>query len=93
MEKLCKKFLEIKIISLSSFELIECVNITELRRFLNAVKEAHGAVVYLCLMNSSGKIKVSLLCSKSRIPHMKEVSIPHLEMCDTIFLANLIKNI
>lgn len=44
-------------------------------------------------MNSSGKIKVSLLCSKYRISHMKEVSIPHLEMCDTIFLANLIKNI
>ncbi|GBM06120.1 hypothetical protein AVEN_265178-1 [Araneus ventricosus] len=42
--------------------------------------DAYGCAVYIRSLFTSGEIKVSLLCSKSRVTPIKEVSIPRLEL-------------
>ncbi|GBM97523.1 hypothetical protein AVEN_263896-1 [Araneus ventricosus] len=62
----------------------------ELIGFGNASKVAYGCAVYIRSLSTSGEIKVSLLCSKSRVTPIKEVSIPRLELCAAELLSKLI---
>ncbi|GBO35459.1 hypothetical protein AVEN_98049-1 [Araneus ventricosus] len=43
--------------------------------------DAYGCGVYIRSLSTSGEIKVSRLCSKSRVPPIKEVSIPRQNLC------------
>lgn len=47
---------------------------------------AYGAVAYVRSESPDGKIKVSLLASKSKVAPLKKRSIPRLELC-AFFLA------
>ncbi|KAJ8724347.1 hypothetical protein PYW08_015821 [Mythimna loreyi] len=62
----------------------------ELHGFCDASKAAYSAVVYLRLVDSTDKIKVSLLVAKTRVAPIKQVSIPRLELCGAVLLANLL---
>ncbi|XP_055941639.1 uncharacterized protein LOC129971687 [Argiope bruennichi] len=57
--------------------------------FGDASKNAYGCAVYTRSSSSSGEIKVSLLCSKSRVAPIKEISIPRLELCAADLLSKL----
>ena len=54
-------------------------------------ERAFGACVYIRSGNANGKLRSQLLCSKSRVSPVKQVSIPRLELCGAQLLARLIK--
>ncbi|XP_011858572.1 PREDICTED: uncharacterized protein LOC105556109 [Vollenhovia emeryi] len=62
----------------------------ELHGFCDASQKAYGAAVYVCHVDSEGIRHVNLLCSKSRIAPPAATSIPRLELCGAVLLANLV---
>ncbi|GFX91594.1 integrase catalytic domain-containing protein [Trichonephila clavipes] len=64
-----------------------------LQGFADAFEAAYGAVVYLQCFLPNGAAKVSILASKSRVAPIRVISIPRLELCDCVLLAQLVKKI
>ncbi|GBO26087.1 hypothetical protein AVEN_46712-1 [Araneus ventricosus] len=64
----------------------------EVHGFADASDRAYGAVVYL--KSSAGERNcVRLLCSKSRVAPLKSISVPKLELCADLLLAQLVKRV
>ncbi|GBO31665.1 hypothetical protein AVEN_22673-1 [Araneus ventricosus] len=64
----------------------------EVHGFADASEKAYGAVVYL--KSSAGERNcVRLLCSKSRVAPLKSISVPKLELCAAVLLAQLVKRV
>ncbi|GFW87393.1 integrase catalytic domain-containing protein [Trichonephila clavipes] len=61
--------------------------------FADASEAAYGAVVYLQCFLHNGAAKVSILVSKSRVAPIRVISIPRLELCACVLLAQLVKKI
>ncbi|GFW88932.1 integrase catalytic domain-containing protein [Trichonephila clavipes] len=64
-----------------------------LQGFAYASEAAYGAVVYLQCFLHNGAAKVSILASKSRVAPIRVISIPRLELCACVLLAQLVKKI
>ncbi|GFX96038.1 integrase catalytic domain-containing protein [Trichonephila clavipes] len=64
-----------------------------LQGFADASEAAYGAVVYLQCFLHNGAAKVSILASKSRFAPIRVISIPRLELCACVLLAQLVKKI
>ncbi|XP_045459242.1 uncharacterized protein LOC123669695 [Melitaea cinxia] len=62
----------------------------ELHGFSDASKTAYSAVIYLRIMDHRGEVHVSLLVAKTRVAPVKQVSIPRLELCGAVLLAQLL---
>ncbi|GFV96763.1 integrase catalytic domain-containing protein [Trichonephila clavipes] len=62
-------------------------------RFADASEAAYGAVIYLQCFLHNGVAKVSILASKSRVAPIRVISIPRLELCACVLLAQLVKKI
>nr|XP_012143823.1 PREDICTED: uncharacterized protein LOC105662854 [Megachile rotundata] len=65
----------------------------ELHGFSDASERAYGACVYLRSRGKSGNWETGLLCSKSRVAPLKTVSLPRLELCGALLLAQLISKV
>lgn len=63
----------------------------EIHGFSDASETAYGACVYLKSTDTSGNIKVILITSKSRVAPLRKISLPRLELCGALLLAELIK--
>jgi len=63
----------------------------QIHGFCDASERAFGACVYIRSSNARGNLHSQLLCSKSRVSPVKQVSIPRLELCGAQLLARLIK--
>ena len=61
--------------------------------FCDASISAYGACVYLVSRDSTGTRQSQLLCAKSRVAPLKTVTLPRLELCGALLLANLIKQV
>lgn len=61
--------------------------------FSDASLEAYGACVYLRSVSESGPMQVRLLCSKSKVAPLKVLTIPRLELCAALLLANLVHKV
>lgn len=61
--------------------------------FSDASEKAYGCAVYLIHKDKSGNTKSSLICSKSRVSPLKTISIPRLELCAAILLAETVQNV
>ncbi|GFX25143.1 integrase catalytic domain-containing protein [Trichonephila clavipes] len=64
-----------------------------LQGFADASEAAYGVVVYLQCFLHNGVAKVSILASKSRVAPIRVISIPRLELCACVLLAQLVKKI
>ncbi|GFS91201.1 integrase catalytic domain-containing protein [Trichonephila clavipes] len=64
-----------------------------LQGFADASEAVYGAVVYLQCFLHNGAAKVSILASKSRVAPIRVISIPRLELCACVLLAQLVKKI
>ncbi|GFT64071.1 integrase catalytic domain-containing protein [Trichonephila clavipes] len=64
-----------------------------LQGFADASEAAYGAVVYLQCFLHNGAAKVSILARKSRVAPIRVISIPRLELCACVLLAQLVKKI
>ncbi|GFV07315.1 integrase catalytic domain-containing protein [Trichonephila clavipes] len=64
-----------------------------LQGFADASEATYGAVVYLQCFLHNGAAKVSILASKSRVAPIQVISIPRLQLCACVLLAQLVKKI
>ncbi|GFV02953.1 integrase catalytic domain-containing protein [Trichonephila clavipes] len=64
-----------------------------LQGFADASEAAYGTVVYLQCFLHIGAAKVSILASKSRVAPIRVISLPRLELCACVLLAQLVKKI
>ncbi|XP_055953276.1 uncharacterized protein LOC129988999 [Argiope bruennichi] len=69
--------------------LTDSIKEVELHGFADASKDAYGAVIYLRCVTILNYVKVSLLCSKSKVAPIKVMTIPRLELCAAELLAKL----
>lgn len=61
----------------------------ELHGFSDSSELAYGACLYARCIDASGRIFINLLCAKSRVAPLKKISLPRLELCGAVLLANL----
>lgn len=67
----------------------ENYKICEVHGFCDASERGYCSVVYFRLINSDGNISTRFVCAKSKVSPLKRISIPRLELCAAVLLANL----
>lgn len=65
----------------------------QLHGFCDASMVAYGVCIYVRSINRNGTVKVQLLVAKSRVSPLKTTSLPRLELCGAVLLANLMAKI
>lgn len=65
---------------------------TEIHAFADASTRAYGACIYL-VTHTGKETSSALLCAKSRVAPTKQVSLPRLELCASLVLAELLQTV
>lgn len=65
----------------------------ELHGFSDASQSAYGACVYIRSILPDGTAQMHLLCSKSKVAPLKEITIPRLELCAALLLSRLVTKV
>jgi hypothetical protein len=61
--------------------------------FSDASEAAFAAVVYLRITSMDGSTDTNIVCSKSRVSPVKQLTIPKLELCGASLLARLLTRV
>ncbi|GFX29451.1 integrase catalytic domain-containing protein [Trichonephila clavipes] len=72
---------------------VEQPEVIELHGFSDASQSAYGAVVYCKSVTSDRRVLVHLIASKSRVAPTKQTTIPRLELCAAVLLAQLVHRV
>ncbi|XP_066596575.1 uncharacterized protein [Prorops nasuta] len=73
--------------------LIDITDKIQVHGFCDASKMGYGACLYVKSSDQKGNAKIQLICSKSRVASIKEVTIPRMELNGALTLARLYKEI
>ncbi|KAF5302055.1 hypothetical protein FQR65_LT19138 [Abscondita terminalis] len=65
----------------------------EIHGFCDASTVAFAACVYVRSISDNGNISCNLMCSKSRVAPLKVVTLPRLELCAAVLLAELVSRV
>ncbi|XP_057659309.1 uncharacterized protein LOC130895778 [Diorhabda carinulata] len=65
----------------------------QLHGFCDASQAAYGACIYIRCSDSLGNCTSNLLCSKTRVAPLKLITIPRLELCGSLLLAELVEKV
>jgi hypothetical protein len=70
-----------------------CANATDIQfhGFSDNSERAYGASLYFCSTDLYGEITCELLCAISKVAPIKKTTLPRLEVCSALLLANLYK--
>jgi hypothetical protein len=68
-------------------------NVIELCGFADASDKAYGACVYVRIKSSETHYETTLLCARSRVTPLKNLSLPRLELCAAVLLSQLMHKI
>ncbi|XP_055714253.1 uncharacterized protein LOC129808500 [Phlebotomus papatasi] len=75
------------------FTSFQSVSDVQLIAFCAASEEAFAASVYVCTVDNQGQRCSRLLCAKTKVAPLKEVSNSRLQLCSAVLLANLLKKV
>ncbi|XP_066592932.1 uncharacterized protein [Prorops nasuta] len=84
-----QQFHMIENISIERYAIVDNPCNIELHGFCDASQYGYGACIYIKTKNTQGESKCQLLCAKSRVAPIKELTIPRLELCAASILAKL----
>ncbi|KMQ89917.1 pao retrotransposon peptidase [Lasius niger] len=65
----------------------------QIHGFSDASERAYGACIYIRTTDQTGQHFSHLICSKSRVAPLKYVTLPRLELCGALLLAQLIEKV
>lgn len=65
----------------------------QIHGFCDASERAYAAVVYIKYINSDNTIRTTMVTSKTRVAPIKTISLPRLELCGAVLLANLLTSV
>ncbi|XP_043468337.1 uncharacterized protein LOC122502381 [Leptopilina heterotoma] len=85
----CEQVKQIERIKIPRHVLVQSPQEVEIHGFCDASLVAYGACIYLRSVNGDGSVMVRLLTARSRVAPMKTLSLPRLELCGAVLLANL----
>lgn len=63
----------------------------QLHGFADSSEAGYGAIVYLRAVDENEKVTVKLVCAKARVSPLKHQSLPRLELCAAVLLADLMQ--
>ncbi|XP_062557264.1 uncharacterized protein LOC134222137 [Armigeres subalbatus] len=97
---LLKHWMEFKaaLSQLNNFKIPRCVvfletETMEIHGFADASKSAYVVCIYLRCIRKNGSAESHLLCSKSKVAPLQEITIPRLELCANLLLAKLVDKV
>lgn len=68
-------------------------SLKDIHCFCDASESAYATCIYLRSEDETGKFKVELLCSKTKVAPLKTITIPKLELCACLLGVQLIKTV
>ncbi|XP_018374531.1 PREDICTED: uncharacterized protein LOC108768562 [Trachymyrmex cornetzi] len=89
----CQQLPAIRYLEIQRHAIVHKPTDIQLHGFSDASQVAYGACIYILSVNDEGTISIRLLTAKSRVAPLKTISLPRLELCGAVLLANLVQKV